>query len=397
MDLQKIQAYMQQEGIGAWLVYDFRGVNPVLWQLLGQRRHTTRRVFLIVPAAGAPRLLGSAVEPEALAGLGVEIAHYASWEQLHALLRDAVDGLPQVAMEYWPGGTLPMVSWVDGGTLDLVRSLGPEVVSSADLCQVALATWSADALASHRDACRQVAEVKDAAFEYIRRRLHTGFRLSSSRSLTEFAVQSFIVAELEQRGLDSGHPPIVAVNGNSGNPHYEPHADTAAPIEPGAWILIDLWARHPGEQHVFGDMTWVAFAGPRVPAAHAEVFAAVREARDQVLAQLDTAWRTDEVLQGWQLDQVARQVLTQHGLGEQFVHRTGHSLGPGPSIHALGVNLDDLETHDARSILPGTGFSVEPGAYLPEFGVRLEVNVYVDPETGPEVTTPIQNEVILLL
>ena len=164
-----------------------------------------------------------------------------------------------------------------------------------------------------------------------------------------------------------------------------------------AWILIDLWARHPGEQHVFGDITWVAFAGPRVPAAHAEVFAAVREARDQVLARLDAAWHAGEVLQGWQLDQVARQAMTKRGLGEQFVHRTGHSLGPGPSIHALGVNLDDLETHDARSILPGTGFSVEPGAYLPEFGVRLEVNVYVDPESGPEVTTPIQNEVVLLL
>ncbi len=389
MDLQKIQAYMQQEGIGAWLVYDFRGGNPVLWQLLGQRRQTTRRVFLIVPTAGEPRLLGSAVEPEALAGLGVEIAHYASWEQLHALLRDAVEGLPQVAMEYWPGGALPTVSWVDGGTLELVRSLGPEVVSSADLCQVALATWSADALASHRDACRQVAEVKDMAFEHIRSQLRTG--------LTEFDVQAFIVAELERRGLDLGHPPIVGVNRNSGNPHYEPRADTAAPIEPDAWILIDLWARHPGEQHVFGDITWVAFAGPRVPAAHAEVFAAVREARDQVLARLDDAWRAGEVLQGWQLDRVARQAMARRGLGEQFVHRTGHSLGPGPSIHALGVNLDDLETHDARSILPGTGFSVEPGAYLPEFGVRLEVNVYVDPESGPEVTTPIQNEVVLLL
>ena len=357
--------------------------------MLGQRRQTTRRVFLIVPAAGAPRLLGSAVEPEALAGLGVEIAHYASWEQLHTLLRDAVGGLSQVAMEYWPGGTLPTVSWVDGGTLELVRSLGPEVVSSANLCQVALATWSADALASHRDACCQVAEVKDAAFEHIRSQLHTG--------LTEFDVQAFIVAELERRGLDLGHPPIVGVNGNSGNPHYEPSADTAAPIEPDAWILIDLWARHPGEQHVFGDITWVAFAGPRVPAAHAEVFAAVREARDQVLERLAAAWHAGEVLQGWQLDQVARQAMTKRGLGEQFVHRTGHSLGPGPSIHALGVNLDDLETHDARSILPGTGFSVEPGAYLPEFGVRLEVNVYVDPESGPEVTTPIQNEVVLLL
>lgn len=389
-DVEKIQTQMRQEGIGTWLVYDFRGSNPVFWQLLGQRRQTTRRVLLIIPANGVPRLLGSAVEPEALAGLGVEIAHYASWQQLEALLREAVGADDRVAMEYSPGGALPIMSWVDGGTLELVRSMGPEVVSSADLCQVALAVWSPEALSSHRDACRQVAAVKDAAFA------HICYGLANHTALTEYGVQEFISAEFARRGLDMDHPAIVGVNHNSGNPHYSPSATAAAPIEQGDWILIDLWARHPGEQHVFGDITWVAFAGSQVPKLQAEVFAVVREARDKVVMRLRDAWQAGEALQGWQLDRVARDVIDGYGYGEQYVHRTGHSLGPGPTIHALGVNLDDLETHDERQILSGTGFSVEPGVYLPEFGVRLEINMYVDPKTGPEITTPIQDEIVLL-
>ena len=390
-DLQKIQDHMRAEGIGTWLVYDFRGSNPVFWQLLLERRQTTRRVFLVIPATGVPRLIGSMVEPEALAGLGVDIILYASWVQMETLLRDAVAGHARVAMEYSPGGALPIMSWVDGGTLELVRSLGPEVVSSADLCQVALAVWSAQALTSHRDACRQVAEVKDAAFEYIR------YGLANHTAVSEFGVQEFISAQLARRGLDMDHPAIVGVNQNSGNPHYSPSEKESVTIQHGDWVLIDLWARHPGEQHVFGDITWVGFAGSRVPETQAAVFTVVREARDRVVERLVQAWRGGEELQGWQLDRVARDVIEGHGYGEQYVHRTGHSLGPGPNVHALGVNLDDLETHDERQILPGTGFSVEPGVYLPEFGVRLEINMYVNPETGPEVTTPVQDEVVLLV
>ncbi|HIG52412.1 MAG TPA: aminopeptidase P family protein [Candidatus Latescibacteria bacterium] len=390
-DLQKIQDHMRAEGIGTWLVYDFRGSNPVFWQLLRERRQTTRRVFLVIPATGAPRLIGSMVEPEALAGLGVDITLYASWVQMETLLRDAVAGHARVAMEYSPGGALPIMSWVDGGTLELVRSLGPEVVSSADLCQIALAVWSPEAQASHCDACRQVAEVKDAAFEHIR------YGLANHTAVSEFGVQEFISAEFTRRGLDMDHPAIVGVNQNSGNPHYSPSEKNSVPIQHGDWVLIDLWARHPGEQHVFGDITWVGFSGSRVPEPQAAVFAVVREARDRVVERLVEAWREGEELQGWQLDRVARDVIEAHGYGEQYVHRTGHSLGPGPTVHALGVNLDDLETHDERQILPGTGFSVEPGVYLPEFGVRLEINMYVNPETGPEVTTPIQDEVVLLV
>ena len=389
-DLAKVQAQMQATGIDAWLVYDFRGSNPVFWQLLGERRKTTRRVFLVIPDRGAPQLIGSAVEPEALAGFDLELAHYASWAQMEGMLREQVGSLARVAMEYSPGGALPIMSWVDGGTLDLVRGLGPEVVSSADVAQVALAVWSAAALESHRDACRQVAEVKDLAFEHIR------YGLANHTALTEYALQEFISGEFARRGLDEDHPAIVGVNANSGNPHYAPSAADSAVIANGDWILIDLWARHPGEQHVFGDITWVGYAGSRVPESQAAVFAVVKEARDAVVARLRQAWREGEALQGWQIDRVARDIIAGRGYGEYYVHRTGHSLGPGPAVHALGVNLDDLETHDERPIMPGTGFSVEPGIYLPEFGVRLEINMYVDPETGPEVTTPLQDEVVLL-
>ena len=214
--------------------------------------------------------------------------------------------------------------------------------------------------------------------------------------ISEYALQQFISAEFARRGLDEDHPAIVGVNANSGNPHYAPGAADSALIADGDWVLIDLWARHPGERHVFGDITWVGYVGSRVPEPQAEVFSVVKEARDAVLAHLCQGWREGEALKGWQLDRVARDVIDGRGYGEYFVHRTGHSLGPGPTVHALGVNLDDLETHDDRQILPGTGFSIEPGVYLPEFGVRLEINIYVDPETGPEVTTPQQDEVVLL-
>lgn len=390
MQWDEVQAAMRQRGIDAWLVYDFRGSNPVFWQLLGERRQTSRRVFLCVPSRGEPRLLGSVVEPLALTDMGAEVDLYTSRQELSARLGTLLKDCRRVAMEYSPGGELPILSWVDGGTLDMVRAFDVEVVSSADLCQVALATWSPAALEAHIDACRQVAEVKDEAFEFIR------YGLENHTAITEYEVQSFISAQLQARGLDMGHPAIVAVNAHSGNPHYENSADEMAPIKHGDWILIDLWARHPGEAFPFADMTWVACASSRVPAEQQQVFELVKEARDLVVARAQEAWEQDEVLQGWQLDRVARLHIEEAGYGSRFVHRTGHSLGPGPSIHALGANLDDLETHDTREILPSTGFSVEPGIYLTEFGVRLEIDVYVDAERGPIVTTPIQDEIVLL-
>lgn len=391
LDLNLTQAFMRDHHLDAWLVYDFRNSNPVLWQLLGLQRPSTRRAFLLIPAQGAPRLLAHAIEQGCFEGAGVALEPYTSWQQLHTWLQQALAGYKQVAMEYSPGGTLPITSWVDGGTLDLVRSFGVEVVSSADVFQASLAIWSSAALASHLDACRQVAEVKETAFAHLARCLRDGHPCS------EYDLQQFMLADFARRGLEADHGPIVAFNAHSGNPHYEPQAAGSSLIAPGDWVLLDLWARHPGTEHVFGDITWVACAGPHATAEQQQVFDMVKQARDLVVEHLQRCWTQGTPVQGWQADQVARDAIAQAGYGAQILHRTGHSLGPGRAVHGLGANLDDLESHDTRLLLPGTGFSVEPGIYLPHFGVRLEINVYVDPEKGPQVTTPSQEEIIRLI
>ncbi len=382
--VQSAQRYLQENLLDAWLVYDFRNSNPVLWQLLGFQQTTTRRAFLFIPSRGEPRLLAHAIERQVFAGAGMAIEPYTGWAQLRDWLRHALANCQRVAMEYSPGGVLPILSWVDGGTLDLVRSFGVEIVSSADLYQAALALWSPAGLESHLRACQEVIQVKDAAFAH----------LAAHLPCSEYELQEFIVREFARRGLEADHRPIVAANAHSGNPHYEPRAETSAPIARGDWVLIDLWAKHPGLQHIFGDITWVGYVGPRPPAEHQRIFDMVKRARDLVIERLRQAWDRREEVQGWEADRVARDYLQQAGYGDHFVHRTGHSLGPGRAVHALGANLDDLETHDTRQLLPGTGFSVEPGIYLPEFGVRLEVDVYMDPEKGPTVTTPAQEEIV---
>ena len=385
-------AFMRESGIDGWLVYDFRGSNPVMRQLLPGWSGMTRRGFLLIPAGGRePVMLVSAIETSRCAGIGpLSTVSYSSRQDLVGRLRELLAGCRRVAMEYSPDGQLPTLSWVDGGTLDLVRSLGVEVVSSADLHQAALNTWSAEALRSHRTACEAVAEVKDGAFE------HIGSALDQGRSPTEFEVQQFIDRELAGRGLETDHPAIVAANAHSGDPHYAPQPRGSSPIGRGDWVLIDLWARLPGEQNVFGDITWVGFAGEQPDPRQREVFDIVRAARDCVLSRLREAHAEGRVLQGWELDRAARSLIEAAGFGGFFPHRTGHSLGPGPAVHGLGVNLDDHESRDTRRVLPGAGFTVEPGIYLPDFGVRLEVDVYISPETGPEVTTPLQDAVTLI-
>ncbi len=394
-DLSEARTHMAANRIDAWLVYDFRGSNPVMWQLLGETRTTTRRSFLLIRPTGPPVLICHAIETHLFAVEGIEQFDYVGREQMRAELQRLLDGAARIAVEYSPGGALPILSWVDAGTLELIRacSRGPdgeaELVSSADLVQVTLARWTAAGLASHRDACRQVDEVKNAAFALVAERIAHG-------TVSEYDVQQFIVGEFAQRGLETDHAPIVAVNANSGNPHYEPRAGEAVPVGRDDWLLIDLWARHPGERNIFADITWVATSAPEPSRLQVQVFDAVRIARDEVVRRLQEAWRAGEELEGWQLDRVAADRLAAAGLGDHVLHRTGHSLGPGPRVHALGVNLDDLETRDTRRILPGLGFSVEPGLYLPDFGVRLEIDVYVDPEAGPVVTTSVQEEVVSL-
>jgi len=386
----RAQAHMREHGVDAWLVYDFRGSNPVMAELLGEAPNLTRRIFWLIPAGERPKLLVHAIEASHLAETDSAVETYRGRESMGKNLQRMLAGMRRVAMEYSPGGQLPTMSYVDGGTLEMVRRLGVEVTSSADLFQHAMGGWSAAALESHQYACGHVSEVKDAAFEFVRQRLHRG------SSCTECEVQEMMLREFERRGLEADHPPIVAVNAHSGDPHYSPAPEGSAPIRAGDWLLIDLWARRPGRQHVYADITWVAFAGQAAPAPQRQVFDIVRSCRDLVVTELQERWQEGITVQGWELDAVARAFIADAGYGECFPHRVGHSLGPGPAVHGLGANLDDLETHDTRQILPGTGFTVEPGIYLPEFGIRLEIDVYVDPQSGPTVTTNTQDEVVLL-
>jgi Xaa-Pro aminopeptidase len=283
-----------------------------------------------------------------------------------------------------------VVSAVDGGTLDLVRSLGGEVVSSADLIQAFVARWSEAAYQEHRRASQRVAEVKDAAFDLIRK------QVASGQPVTERDVQQFIVARFDAAGMEYPDPPIVAVNAHSGDPHFEVSPTNPAPIRNGDWVLIDLWARTPGDENIYSDITWVGFVGRDVPRRHREVFAAVKAARDAAVARGLEAWKARRPVAGFELDDAARSQLIDRGLQSFIRHRTGHSLSPGKMVHGLGVNLDNLETHDTRLVVPGLGYTIEPGAYLPEFGVRLEINVYVHPEQGPTITSCVQDEVVLL-
>jgi len=388
MNFGAVQGYMREQRIDGWLVYDFRGNNPVFARLLPGQRWTTRRALLFIPAQGEPVLAMHGIDARQFAGVSVATHVYLTWRDLIGWLAEIVSRATRIAMEYAPGAVLPAVAIVDAGTVELVRALGAEVVSSANLIQVCAAQWSAEAQANHAWAAQEVDRIKDDAFRFI------GARLVNREPVSEYDVQHHMRQRFAAVGLEWPDGPIVAVNAHSGDPHYEPTAESSALIRPGDWVLIDLWARKPGDENVFADITWVGYVGAEVPARQQQVFEVVRAARDAVLARAIAAWQADERVQGWQLDDAARNVITQAGFGAAIRHRTGHSLSPGPQVHGLGMNLDNLETHDTREMLPGIGFTIEPGIYLPEFGVRLEIDVFVDPHAGPRVTSSIQQEIV---
>lgn len=390
MELASLQAYMNDQRIDGWLLYDFRGSNPVFARMMPPLGHTTRRAFLWIPARGAARLLCSRIDRPAFAAAPMDQDHYTSWREMQTWLAGRVSSGARIAMEYSPGNALPAVAYVDAGTVELIRGLGGEVVSSANLVQVGAARWSASAAQAHAVASKAVAEIKDAAFGLIAERLAAGARV------TEHDVQRFILQRFDEAGLQYPDPPIVAANAHSGDPHFEVSADNPAEIRKGDWLLIDLWARVPGNENIYSDITWVGFAGRSVPAAHARVFGVVKQARDAALELARSAGGGDRRICGWELDEAAMRVIRDAGLSEGIRHRTGHSLSPGALVHGIGMNLDNLETHDTRELLPGVGFTIEPGVYLPEFGVRLEINVHYDPAAGPTVTSCVQDDVLLL-
>jgi Xaa-Pro aminopeptidase len=351
----------------------------------------TRRWFYFVPARGIPSVVVSAVEPHVLHELPATRYIFRSWQEMYEQLRTFLRPQMRIAMEYSPKNAIPYVSRVDAGTVDLVRSLGAEVVSSANIIQRFIAQLNEEQLWSHREAGRRLISVKDQLFASLSE------DLDKEQELDEYWVQQRFLSMVKQVGLLMPEPPIVAVNANSGNPHYEPTIKQRSPIRPGDLILFDFWARLPHHGAIFADYTWVAFAGSKdeILAQQREVFEVVRSARDTAIAFIRARLAAGERIEGREVDDVARGVIAEAGYSEYFVHRTGHNIGTTP--HGDGANMDNLETQDERVLLPYTCTSIEPGIYLPEFGIRSEVNLLIL-EHDVEVTgVPVQEEIVPLL
>lgn len=383
--LSEIQDALRQAGADGWLFCDFRGSDPLAYRILGldAAQISTRRWYYFIPVEGDPAGIVSSVEPHRLDSLPGAKHIFLSWQQLHAALAKTLTGRRRVLMQYSPGNAIPYISRVDAGTVELVRQLGIEVASSADLVQQFEAVWSADQWRSHLRAAKGVRETVDEAFAYIRQHA----------PVSEYAVQQFILQCFAARGLVANHPPIVAINAHSADPHFEPTPDSGL-IQPGDFVLIDLWAKEPNG--VYADYTWTGFMGKDIPERQREIFAIVRDARDAAIAFVKERIQREQSFCGYEVDAAARKVITDAGYGDYFVHRTGHSIGE--EVHGNGANMDGLETRDERRVLPGTCFSIEPGIYLNgEFGVRSEVNVYVTGREAIVTGTPMQMEIVSIL
>ncbi len=389
MDLLGIQAALRDSGLDGWLFYDHHHRDPIAYRVLKiNPPMCTRRWYYLVPASGQPAKLVHRIERGNLDGLPGSVHEYSSWREQHDKLRKILQDKNRVAMQYSALNDIPYVGLVDAGTIELVKSFGVEVVSSGDLVQHFEARWSDVALASHVAAGKVVHAAVNAAFAMIRDAVR------AAKSLGEFEVQQEISRVFQSGGVIADEPAIVAVNRNTANPHYSPTRESSQPIRPNDFVLLDVWGKLQTPGAVYFDITWTGFVGEKVPPRFAEVFAIVREARDAAVNRVTEAQAAGRTLHGYEVDDAAREVITRHGYGEYFVHRTGHSIGE--DVHGNGANMDNFETRDLRAIVPRTCFSVEPGIYLPEFGVRSEVNVYVE-EGGAHVTGEIQQAVVPIL
>jgi Xaa-Pro aminopeptidase len=391
LDLKSVQAALARESVDAWLLYDFRGLNPIAASIAGIGRQgghlTTRRWFYLIPRAGEPRGLSHAIERDALAHLPGKHERYAGRQELEAALGRLLTGVRRVAMEYSPKCAIPYVARVDAGTVELVRQTGVEVVSSGDLIQRFATLWDAGAILSHRQASEKLYRIKDRAFDAISQRIRD--RVST----TEYDIQQTMSGWFRDEGLVSDSDPTVAAAENAGNPHYLPTGDANRHIGPDTLVLLDLWGKIDRAGAVFADISWVGYTGRTVPDRFARAFTAVRDARDAAVALVRGAVRAGRDLRGWEVDRAASNVLRQAGYGDNILHRTGHSLGE--SVHGNGVNMDDYETHDDRRLIEGTAFTIEPGLYFSDFGLRTEINMVVGAHDAV-VTGPLQTEILAL-
>jgi len=390
--IESIQRALQHDKLDGWLFYSFRGSDPIAENILrlDHAKFTTRRWFYFVPAKGIPKKIVHAIETGTLDSLPGDKQVYLPWQQLHQFVRESLKGMKKVAMQYSPMNTIPYISRVDAGTVELIQSFGVEVVSSADLVQVFEAVWTEEQLETHLYSARHMREIVDEIVKEVRR------CVLDNAPVNEVGIQDFILKQYDRRDLTAGHPPIVAINAHSADPHYAPNVDDNLPMRKGDFLLVDMWSKRRIPHAVYDDITWTFFIDESVPSEHQTIFNVVRDGRDAAIHAAQQRYPTGEVLYGWQIDEVARQSITKAGYGEYFLHRTGHSIHE--EVHGNGANIDNLETQDSRRLMARTCFSIEPGVYLKgNFGVRSEVDMYLSEKEAIVTGLPIQTEVIPIL
>lgn len=375
--------------LDGWLFYDFRGSDPLAYRvlLLDSTRHVSRRWYYWIPAVGEPVKLLHRIEPHVLDGLPGRTDLYVGWEEQRTRLAGILKGRRRIAMQYSPFNAIPYLSRVDAGTIELIRSFGPEVTSSADLVQRFEAVWTDRQRESHEYAVTALRRIVDDTFA------HVLSALTKGQALTEYDMQQFILQRIRGSGMTTASPPIAAVNAHSADPHYGPIESTSSPIRRDDLVLIDLWAKRTEPGAVYGDITWTGFTGKQVPAKQQTIFSHVRQGRDAALDFVRRQVAAGQFPFGWEVDDVCRNTIRESGYGDFFVHRTGHSIGE--EVHGNGANIDNLETQDSRRLMPKTCFSIEPGIYLPgEFGIRSELDVYVSDREAVVYGQPLQTEIV---
>ncbi|CAN5296173.1 M24 family metallopeptidase [soil metagenome] len=379
LDIPAIQAAIRTQNLDGWLLYDFRGSNVLAQRVVGlEGRKFSRRWLYFIPAKGEPRKLVHAIEPAALDALPGSKTLYRRWQEFEAGIGELVNGSKRIAMEYSPRGGNPYISRVDAGTIELVRSFGVDVVSSGDLIQLFEATWDDDQIASHFEAAVHTDAAYDIVWKFIAEEIRT------KGQTTECTVQKRIMDHFHANGMTTYSPPIVGVNEHSGDPHFEPNPANDTPIRKGDFVLVDLWAKMDRPRAVYSDLSRVAFVGTPVPEKYTKLFNIVASARDAAIKKVKDAFAAGQVLLGNEVDAAARAVVEKAGYGDFFPHRTGHNIGQ--EVHGNGAHMDGLETKEDRQVMPRTCFSIEPGIYLKEFGLRTEVDVFIDAEGKVHVT-----------
>ena len=390
-DLNTIQKALSDYKLDGWLFYDFHGNDPIGKTILKMSLEEvqTRRWYYFIPVMGVPVKIVHSIEKAVLDHLPGKKIVYLGYKEMENKLSKLFKKGNKIAVQYSPKNGIPYISRMDAGTFELLKSFHIRLKTSADLVQLFEARWSQSQLSTHMNSAKHLYQIVSETFTMI----HD--KILNHEEINEYIAQRFMIQRMSECGLQFDHPPIVAADVNSGNPHYMPTSIQCAPIFPKSLIQLDIWAKEKNEYAVYADISWVGYVGEQVPDEYSKLFSVIKKARDAAINFVDTSIKAGEKIGGWQVDDVARRIIRDSGYGSYFIHRTGHSIGR--EVHANGANIDNLEIKDERLIIPNTCFSIEPGIYFSEYGMRTEVDVFVDNDGAHIYTQPIQNEIIPLM